>query len=121
MKLTAKHNGLTFEIEDDLPDLGWMVYVYDSEGKNTHDYLQDDLEMAQRCARDEFGVPYDAWTTDDEVQCCLCGRNLNYNSSFRILIEFGSRPVSRTLFSHKDCFMNKIHHSVKIPNDLTTD
>lgn len=121
MKLTAKHNGLTYEIVDDLPDIGWYVYAYDSEGKNTHDYLQDDLNMAKRCARSEFGVPFDAWTTNDEVQCCLCGQKLNYNSSFKFLIEFGSRPFSRTLFSHKDCFNNKIHHSVKTPTDLTSD
>jgi hypothetical protein len=120
MKLTAKHNDMTFEIVDDLPDLGWYVYAYDSSGLNTHDYLQDDLDMAKSCAFYEFGVPYDAWTTDDFVQCCFCGQSLNFNDSFRINIEFGERPLSRTLFSHKSCFRDKIHFSIKTPKDFDT-
>jgi len=121
MKLTAKHNNMTFEIVDDLPDVGWYVLAYDSSGKNTHDHLQDDLNMAKSCAQSEFGVPLSAWTTDDQVQCCLCGQKLNYNDAFTFTIECGSRPFSRTLFSHKNCFRDKIHFSVKTPSDLDTD
>ena len=29
--------------------------------KCTHDYLQDTLALAKKFARDEFGVPEDAW------------------------------------------------------------
>lgn len=118
MKLTANHDKKTFEIVDDLPDIGWYVYAYDSSGKNTHDYLQDDLDMAMSCAFHEFGVPYNAWNTDDLVQCCLCGQLLYFNDSLRIKLDWGKRPFSRTLFGHRNCFLEKIHFSVNIPEDL---
>jgi hypothetical protein len=39
---------------------GCFVYRY-FQGRNTHDYWQDDLPMAQRCAESEWGVPSTAW------------------------------------------------------------
>ena len=50
-----------FKIEEDLPGVGWYVYRFDKLGNCTHDYLQDDLEMAIKCAEEEFGVPPENW------------------------------------------------------------
>ena len=120
MKLKATHDEKTFEIIEDLPDIGWYVYAYDSSGHNTHDYLQDDLEMAKRCAFEEFGVPYNAWMTDDYVKCFFCGQKLKYVESLRITLEFGIRPLSRTVFSHKTCLLNNKHETISISDDLKT-
>ena len=50
---------LHFEIKKD-SRAGYYVYAY-KNGIDTHDHLQDTLEMAKQCAFDEFGVPLDAW------------------------------------------------------------
>jgi hypothetical protein len=39
---------------------GFYLFVYDN-GVNTHDYLQDSLEMAMDQALDDFGIPKSAW------------------------------------------------------------
>ena len=39
----------------------YMVYANDKNGFNTHDYAQDSLERAKRCAFKQFGVPMDSW------------------------------------------------------------
>jgi hypothetical protein len=64
-KFISKYDNRTFIINEDFPGIGFYIYAYDRDGKNTHDYLQDDLDMAKLCALDEFGVPADSWT---EVQ-----------------------------------------------------
>lgn len=61
-KFNSKYDNRTFIIDEDLPGVGFYVYAYDRDGKNIHDFLQDDLDMAKRCALDEFGVPLDSWT-----------------------------------------------------------
>jgi hypothetical protein len=61
MKLIAKYNKQIFEIIEDLPEVGFYIYVYDSDGNNTHDYLQVDLESAKRFALEAFAVPLEAW------------------------------------------------------------
>ena len=63
MTLISKHNNQTFEIVADQPEVGFYVYVYDNNGKNTHDYLQDTLHMAKEFAFKKFGVSIDSWTT----------------------------------------------------------
>ena len=62
MKLIAKHKDRTFVIKEDLPDIGFNLYVYNSENKCTHDYLQDTLQLTREFAFEEFGVPIDSWT-----------------------------------------------------------
>jgi len=63
--LVAEHAGLRYEIIDG-EELGFYVFAYDVNGKNTHDYLQDDIDMAKRCATDEFGVPSASWRPASE-------------------------------------------------------
>ena len=57
--LHALHRGRTFKIEEDANN-GFYVYAFEGE-RCTHDHLQDTLALAKKCAREEFGVPEDAW------------------------------------------------------------
>jgi len=57
--LEASHAGRRFRIEQD-GTAGFYIYAFEGE-HCTHDYLQDTLEFAKKCAREEFGVPEDAW------------------------------------------------------------
>ena len=59
--LVADIDGRRYEIVEGLGE-GFYVYRYFGQGPlSSHDYLQDDLEMAKRCAADRFRVPPDAW------------------------------------------------------------
>ena len=73
LRLVARHDGFYFEITDEWwgPAFSsgrkvsdrvryYRVERYDRE-RNTHDYLQDSLEIAKECALDEWGVPLNAW------------------------------------------------------------
>ena len=57
--LHASHDGRRFKIEEDA-NTGFYVYALEG-GRCTHDHLQDTLALAKECAREEFGVPEDAW------------------------------------------------------------
>lgn len=57
------HEGKRYLIKEDLPDVGFYLFVYDKSGKCTHDYLQDTLEVAKYHALSEFGVPIATWST----------------------------------------------------------
>jgi hypothetical protein len=57
--LQASHGGRKFVIQQD-EAAGFCMYAFEGE-RCTHDYLQDTLEIAKECAREEFGVPEDAW------------------------------------------------------------
>jgi hypothetical protein len=58
--MIAEYNQLKFIIEEDLPEVGFYLYVYQNE-KCIRDYLQDDLAACKSFALAEFGVPLDAW------------------------------------------------------------
>ncbi len=60
--LVAEHDGHRFEIIEGRGEGFYLFRYSDLKGqKNTHDYLQDDIEMAKDCAGEEFGVPRDGW------------------------------------------------------------
>ena len=59
--LKASYKGLQFKIEEDIPEVGWYIYKYDAQGNCTHDFLQENMELAIECAKDEFGVPPEIW------------------------------------------------------------
>jgi hypothetical protein len=59
MVLHASQGGRTFKIVKDA-SVGFYVYAFEGE-RCTHDYLQDTLGLAKECAREEFGVPENAW------------------------------------------------------------
>lgn len=58
----AEHEGRVFKIVADLPEVGFYLYVYEGD-RDTHDYLQDTVEMCKRCALEHFGVPMSKWSS----------------------------------------------------------
>ena len=59
--LVAEYDGCHFEIQEVRGD-GYCVWRFAGASTiSTHDYLQDDIAMAKRCALEEWGVPETAW------------------------------------------------------------
>lgn len=56
-KSSIKHNDLTFIVEQDLPEVGWYIYIYDENNNCIADYLQDSLEQINAFLHDEYEVP----------------------------------------------------------------
>lgn len=112
-KYIARHNNLTYKIIEDNPDGGFYVFAYDANGNDTHDYLQDNLDMAKKCALDEFDVPLDAWTEVAEVMCCFCGDGLYFDEAFQLAIS----PTVDTgevqaVYAHKKCLDKVLHKDI---------
>lgn len=59
LRFVAERGNERFEIIEGQGE-GYYVFRY-ILGQNTHDYLQDDLSMAYRCAEEEWGVSPVAW------------------------------------------------------------
>ena len=58
--LESKHDGKRFRIEEDYPEVGSYLYVY--EGENCiRDHLQQSVEACIQLASEEYGVPVDSW------------------------------------------------------------
>jgi hypothetical protein len=64
-RLQATHAGKRFLIEDGGGGVGYYLYVFDN-GRCTHDYLQDTVDLAKLCAAEEFGVPLQNWNMSAE-------------------------------------------------------
>ena len=60
-KYIAIYNGKKFIIEEDIPDVGAYLYVYEKD-KCIYDYLQDNIVNCQKLAFENFEVPLDSWT-----------------------------------------------------------
>jgi len=58
-RLKAKHTGINFLIEEDKPEVGAYLYVF--KGSTVYDYLQDSIQICQRQALEDFGVPLGSW------------------------------------------------------------
>jgi hypothetical protein len=58
--LEAYHENLRFVIEEDFPEVGAYLYVFQNN-KCIRDYLQNDVETCQEEAFDIFGVPISHW------------------------------------------------------------
>ena len=61
MKIIAKKGDLLFVIEEDLPDIGAYLYVYNPQNKCIADYLQDDVNSCKKQAFDMYGISYEEW------------------------------------------------------------
>ena len=59
-KLIHKSGKKKFIIEEDYPEVGAYLYVYDGK-KCIYDSLQDNLELCKEFAFDKFSVPIDKW------------------------------------------------------------
>lgn len=54
-----------FVIEEDLPEVGWNLYVYE-EQHCIYDYLLGSAEICKEFALEKFGVPIDSWKVEKE-------------------------------------------------------
>jgi len=70
MNLVAEHNGILARIREDLPDIGWYLYVTLPSGES-RDYLQDTKEIAISQAAEDYGIPASAWQATDEIHVYL--------------------------------------------------
>lgn len=48
-------------IEEMMPEVGWVIKIYDEKGQIEYDIHQDTLEEIKEVAFEEFGVPLDSW------------------------------------------------------------
>ncbi len=58
--LETSHNGKVFKIEEDYPEVGVYLYVYEG-GQCVKDYLQNSIEICKDLAFEDFGVPLYSW------------------------------------------------------------
>ncbi len=58
--LVAEHKNKRFFIEEDYPEVGYYLYVYEN-GQCIKDDLQDDIETCKKVAFDDYEVPYNKW------------------------------------------------------------
>ena len=59
-KLEVTYGGQKYSIEEDLPEVGAFLYVYD-EKISKYDWLQNDIEMCKQVAFERYGIPLDSW------------------------------------------------------------
>jgi len=59
-KYKSEYQNTKAIIEEDLPDIGWQLYVYDCR-KDIYDNVQDTLDLCKEDAFEEFGIPLDSW------------------------------------------------------------
>ena len=62
-KFVMERGNRRFVIEEDLPAVGWYLYVF-LDGKCVNDYLQDTLDKAKEFAFEEFGISAIGWKED---------------------------------------------------------
>lgn len=58
--LETSHNGRVFKIEEDYPEVGVYLYVYEDE-MCVKDFLQNDIKTCKELAMEDYGVPLSAW------------------------------------------------------------
>ena len=66
--MQALHDGRLYKIAEGGTGVGFYLLVFEG-GECTHDYLQDSFDDARDFAREEFGVPLDAWKAESENPC----------------------------------------------------
>jgi len=59
--LKCKFGDKRFKIKEDLPDIGWYLYVYNENNKCIADHLQGSLEMVIDFAFEEYQIPKTNW------------------------------------------------------------
>ena len=55
-------NDKFFKIEEDLPDVGWYLKVYDNNMNCISDHLQNDFETIIDFGLEEYGIQKNEWT-----------------------------------------------------------
>ncbi len=64
-KLSAIFKDRQFLIEEDLPEIGWYLYVYE-KGECIRDHLQADLDTVLGQANEDYGVPFNQWVEQND-------------------------------------------------------
>ena len=59
-KMISEYAGKEYVIEEDLPEIGVYLYIYDN-GRCIYDYLQNSIEICKKIAYEKYGVPLDSW------------------------------------------------------------
>lgn len=59
------HNGRKFEIEEDHPEVGAYLYVYEGT-VCVNDCLQNDIETCKQIAYEYYKIPIDNWREKKE-------------------------------------------------------
>ncbi len=65
--LETKYKGKIFKIEEDYPEVGVYLYIYEGE-KCTNDYLQNDINTCKKLALEDYGVPLCSWKEISEEE-----------------------------------------------------
>ena len=60
-KYLSTRAGKNFVIEQDIPEVGWYLYVY-KNGNCIADHLQNDYETIIDAAKERYGIPKNKWT-----------------------------------------------------------
>ena len=63
----TEHNGKQFRIEEDFPDVGVYLYVY-NDGICIVDDLQNDIETCKQIAFEDFQVPFNNWVQKNGIK-----------------------------------------------------
>ena len=63
-KLISIYGNRRFIIEEDLPEVGAYLYIYD-DNKCIYDCLQDNIEICKEVAFESYHVPFDSWKKID--------------------------------------------------------
>ncbi len=66
-KLMSRNDSKTFVIDEDLPEVGAYLYVYDGDDC-IYDCLQDSIEICKSIALEEYNVPLDSWEITREAR-----------------------------------------------------
>lgn len=56
----VEHDGRRFRIEEDYPEVGAYLYVYEREDC-IKDFLQNNIEMCKKVAFEDYKVPLQKW------------------------------------------------------------
>lgn len=89
--LECKFGDKRFKIEEDLPDVGWYLYVYDLNGKCIADHLQDDFETIIDFAFEEYQIPKTNWI-DSEIRSFVQEETYKILAQ-RVLSHFDSKKL----------------------------
>ncbi len=89
--LECKFGDKRFKIEEDLPNVGFYLYVYDLKGNCIADYLQNDLKTTIDFAFEKYQIPKSHWI-DREVRR-FAEEEANKILTQRILSYFDSRKL----------------------------
>jgi len=70
MNLVAEYNGILARLREDLPDVGWYLYITLPSGES-RDHLQDTKEIAITQAEEDYNIPPSAWQVTEVIHVYL--------------------------------------------------